>query len=331
MLVVHVGPRDDGSILGQLLGLAHGRASLLFALVAGVGVALLTRHVDRHPLRPRLALAWRSALLLPAGLYLQTLDVAVYVILADYAVLFAIAIPLCGLRDRTLLLLAAASATVGSLGYLVGLIRAPDVFTRPMLELGDPLPDLAHGLLLSGPYPKITWLAPFLLGIWIGHRDLASPGVRAHLLAWGAAAALGGEAASWAVRAALGVGEDPTGWALAASAEAHSQMPLWLVTSMGSAAFVLGASLLLADAFPRAAWPLVATGQLALTVYVAHLVVFHVWPQALDADTPVQNVIVVGRLLLVTAVGTTAWRAVLPRGPLELLLHLPTGLTRPRP
>jgi hypothetical protein len=54
--------------------------------------------------------------------------------------------------------------------------------------------------------------------------------------------------------------------------EPHSQMPLWLLGSIGSACAVLGGMLLLADRLPRATWPLAVTGQLALTVfYVGHL------------------------------------------------------------
>ncbi len=48
-------------------------------------------------------------------------------------------------------------------------------------------------------------------------------------------------------------------------------MPLWMLGSIGSSCAVLGGMLLLADWLPRATWPLAATGQLALTVYVGHL------------------------------------------------------------
>lgn len=43
MFAAHVGPpADDGSIVGAIMQAAHGRSSILFALLAGVSLALMT-------------------------------------------------------------------------------------------------------------------------------------------------------------------------------------------------------------------------------------------------------------------------------------------------
>ncbi|WP_418605768.1 DUF418 domain-containing protein [Georgenia sp. SUBG003] len=107
------------------------------------------------------------------------------------------------------------------------------------------------------------------------------------------------------------------------SAVAHSQMPLWLLSGTGSAVLVVAVALLLV---PRAgAWvrPLVAVGQLSLTVYVAHLFVI----AALVRPGPgsAADGLVVSLVIGVAAVAfATAWRAAFRRGPLETLLRAPS-------
>src|SRR5215213_370606 len=83
MVMVHFGPNPRPQTpLGDLYGVSHGRASVLFALLAGVGVVLLVGDRSRGRsslIRGRLVL--RGALLLPLGLWLQELDHGALVIL----------------------------------------------------------------------------------------------------------------------------------------------------------------------------------------------------------------------------------------------------------
>ncbi len=323
MLAVHVGPTDVDGPAGTLYGLTHGRAAILFGLLAGVGVSLLVASRTVTAGQARLKLLWRAAVLLPIGLWLQPLDHGVFVILSDYAVLFLLAVVALGWSDRWLVALAAPVGVIGSLGYLWGLLHLPDDFSRQAAQWGDPLTDVVHRLVLSGPYPLITWAAPFLLGMWIGRRDLRSETIRWWLVATGGAAAVGAWAASRALQLQW---EEPTGvvtWARLAADDPHSQMPLWLLGATGSAVLVLGLSLFAADRAARALWPLVATGQLAFTVYVGHLLLLHWQRDALTSDEVGGAVLIVAGFTVAAMVLATAWRAVLPRGPLELLLHLP--------
>jgi hypothetical protein len=55
-------------------------------------------------------------------------------------------------------------------------------------------------------------------------------------------------------------------------------MPLWVLSSTGIALAVVGCCMLLARALPRLVWPAVALGQLALTVYVAQVLVLAARP-----------------------------------------------------
>src|SRR5215212_1158851 len=78
MVMVHFGPTPaPDTALGNLYGVSHGRASVLFVLLAGVGVSLLVggrSRGGRSSLLARGRLVLRGALLLPLGLWLQGLD-----------------------------------------------------------------------------------------------------------------------------------------------------------------------------------------------------------------------------------------------------------------
>jgi uncharacterized membrane protein YeiB len=323
MLAVHVGPTEGEGFAGALYAAPHGRASILFGLLAGVGVSLLAGSSRTTPAKARVTLAWRAALLLPIGLALQLLDHGALVILQDYALLFVLGLVMIAVPDRWLLALAGAFAVFGSLGFLWGTIAAPAVFDRGPIAITDPVGSIVHGLVLSGPYPLITWAAPFLLGMWLGRRDLRAPAVRMALLAGGGAAAVLAVVTSAGLVAVFGEPTETAGWDHLLLQAPHSQMPLWLIGATGSAVFVLGGALIVADRAPRLVRPLVATGQLALTVYVGHLVALHLAPDALTAEEVLSAVGLVAAFTLTAAVFASSWLAAFRRGPLEMLLRPP--------
>ena len=334
MVMVHFGPNPrPETFLGDLYGVSHGRASVLFALLAGVGVTLLVGGRSRGGLTTRgptlLArgrLIFRGALLLPLGLWLQQLDHGAYVILQYYAVYFLFAALVLTFPDRWLLAGGAAMLVGGPLVYLWGATMAPEWFTGNPASLDDPAGKIARDLLLAGKYPLVTWAAPLLFGMWIGRRSLATPAVRWWMLVLGLAVAVAAALAAGGLTAApSGPLEDPRELWFAAllNDEPHSQMPLWMLGSIGSACAVLGGMLLLADRLPRATWPLVATGQLALTVYVGHLLLLDAFRELLKHDTVPEAFLTVGAFMLLAATVCTLWRALLPRGPLEAVLAAP--------
>ena len=333
MVMVHFGPnpRPD-TALGDLYGVSHGRASVLFALLAGVGVALLVggrshRQPGRRPSLVRGRLVLRGALLLPLGLWLQELDHGALVILQYYALYFLFAALVLTLPNRWLLAGGAAVLVGGPLVYLCAGIVAPEWFTmREPPTLDDPPYKIARDLLLTGRYPLVTWAAPLLVGLWIGRRDLASVWVRWGLLALGLAVAVAAALAADGLVATFGATlEEPGGWGFAylLTDEPHSQMPLWLLGSIGSACAVLGGMLLLAERLPRLTWPLAATGQLALSVYVGHLLLLDAYPGLLRHETVQAASLTVGAFMVLAAAACALWRAVLRRGPLETVLAVP--------
>ncbi|MEX1082435.1 MAG: heparan-alpha-glucosaminide N-acetyltransferase domain-containing protein [Halofilum sp. (in: g-proteobacteria)] len=323
MLMVHVGPLYGERWSEHLYALPHGRAAILFMLVAGIGVTLLAAGRSATPFTVTSRLLWRAALLLPLGLVLQDIDTGRLVILQTYAAMFVVAAGLVYLPDRWLLIVAGASAVGGPIGFLLGRMHEPLVFNRTAILWEQTPGEIVHSLVLSGPYPLITWLTPFALGMWIGRQDLRADTMRVSLVVAGLSVALGAVGIAAALQTVFGEPGFEPGWAELRSISAHSQMPLWLYGATGLAVALVGFSLFLADLCGRVLWPLVATGQVALSFYVAHLLALTEWPGAMQSEAPAEALWISLSFTVVAAALAVAWRSVLPHGPLEMLLQPP--------
>lgn len=115
-----------------------------------------------------------------------------------------------------------------------------------------------------------------------------------------------------------------------ASAVPHSQMPFWLLGATGSAVMIFGLCLIVTDVVGRLTWPLVAMGQLALTVYVGHLVALDGRRDVLTSGVLDEAILFVLLFVGVAIIFSLLWRALFASGPLEAVLHLPWWLTKPR-
>ncbi len=329
MVAVHFGPNPlPETFGGDLYGVFRGRASVLFVLLAGVGVALLARRGTGWRVRGRLLT--RGALLLPLGMWLQGLDHNVLVILQYYAVYFLFAALLLSAPGWLIFIGIGFSLTLGPMLYLVGFDATPRLFAEGYAAFGEPVGAVFYDLLLSGAYPLATWAAPLLFGILLGRLDLTSGRIRIGMVSGGLAVAVGSALVSrtFAPKNASLLFDSPrypqdAGFERLFSSEPHSQMPLWLLGATASAIAVLGLCLLLADALPRAIQPLAATGQMALTVYVGHIILLSTAPEIVERETVPAAVVSVGTFMVVVAVVCFLWRLLLPRGPLEAALAAP--------
>lgn len=305
MLAVNILPietADEEPTLATLL--LAGRASALFAVLAGVSLAFISggRRMTqgRLLLAAKAGLAVRAVLILALGLLIAYADPGVAIILAYYGVIFLLAVPLLGLPQWALAVLAAVCATVPPvlLLGLQGSLPAPDTVNPTFTDvLQDPLGS-ASLLTFTGFYPALSWMAYLCAGIAIGRLPLSSRQTAAWLLAGGVL--LG--SAAWAVSAFLlgplnGFGHlvasspdnDPQGvtdilvygpeagfpggswWWLAVVAP-YAPMPLELLHTIGTSAAVLGMVLLLGRVFDPILAVLVPAGSMTLTLYSVHLI-----------------------------------------------------------
>ena len=342
MVAVHVLPeqRDDGSrTVADLV--ASGRSAALFAVLAGVGVALA--YGRRPPLaRSGAALAVRALLIGALGLALGALDSGVAVILAYYAVFFVLLVPWLRAGPRVLL---ASAAFIAVVVPFVGFAVRDDLPERDrsspeLSDLGDPL-QLLSELLLTGYYPAAAWVAYLLVGLGVARLSLGSDRTAAGLAVAGTALALGATVLSSVLLGPLGgyerIGEEiepapgftvqevvdesrfgnvPTvsPWWLASDAR-HTTTPLDLIATTGTALLVLGIALLVAHRLRLVLTPLAAAGSMPLTLYSAHVLLLG----KTDVDDPETFYVA---QVLVALVAATLWRRFVGRGPLEALIGL---------
>jgi len=339
MAATHIFPgfEPDGELHASH-AVASGRASALFAVLAGVGLALASG--GRHPLRgralraARVGVVARAGLLLAVGLLLGRVESPPLVILAYYALLFLVAVPFLGLQARTLAVLAVASAVLAPVASQ--LLRAP--LDPPVVDEpggGDLLVDL----FLTGTYPVLTWTAYLFAGLALGRTGLTGWLTPIRVAVVGAALALGAKAASAVLLSAVGgsdrldaaegelllpvdaalrsglFGVTPTAdWRWLTVSAPHSGTTFDLAHTIGTSMVVLGGCLLLARLVPRVALvPLAAVGSMTFTLYTLHVL-------ALAQDSPLlldDRAQLWWAHVVVALVLATGWRTTLGRGPLE--------------
>ncbi len=354
MMATHILPAFDLEGLTVSQQLAGGRASALFAVLAGVSIALMT---DRStapegrrwlPAAPRRGV--RALLIGLVGLVLGEVDSGIAVILTYYGVLFLLALPFLLLRARTLALLAAGWLLV--VPVLSHLLRphlpAPTYLNPALSRLTDPWPLLSE-LTFTGFYPAVPWVAYLLAGMAVGRTDLARWRTTAALAVTGAGMAVAGWLGSAALLSRSGVigtlrdtftgpgardtmeltlerglyGTTPTGswWWLAVRAP-HTATPFDLVHTIGTSLVVIGVCVAAGRLLPRLLAVALGAGAMTLTLYSAHVVLRAkgLW----DADG---TATFVGQVLLALLVGA-AYRAARRRGPLETGVATVSGAAR---
>jgi uncharacterized membrane protein len=204
MAATHIFPgfEPDGD-LHLSHAVASGRASALFAVLAGVGLALASGGarplVGRELRAARAGVVARAGLLLVVGLLLGEVESPPLVILAYYALLFLVAVPFLGLGARPLAALAVGAAVVTPVASHV--LRTP-LDPATVEEPGGA--DLLRDLLLTGTYPVLTWTAYLFAGLAVGRLPLRRWTMALRVLAAGAALAVGARVASGLLLAAVG-------------------------------------------------------------------------------------------------------------------------------
>jgi uncharacterized membrane protein YeiB len=334
--------------------IASGRAAALFAMIAGVSVAFLSGGPRILYGRARTAasagVATRAAVIGTIGLLLGLADSGISVILTYYAVCFLLAIPLLGLRARTLALLSIALVAAGPVVLVATAgLDLPETGTNaPTLGtlLSDPFGLLVQ-MFITGDYPVVAYMAFICAGLAIGRMDLTSSRVAGWLVGSGMAIAVTAQAVSWVLLHPLGgmdrliaqgnFGSDRaeatlallwtpevTSWWYLALPAPHSESTIDMLHVLGSAMAVLGAALLVTRirAVDRALSPVQAAGAMTLTLYSAHILVLAV---GLFDDWETAQYLFLVVSCLVFAVVWRRWR---PQGPLEELAGRLAGRAR---
>ncbi|KAB1867466.1 heparan-alpha-glucosaminide N-acetyltransferase domain-containing protein [Microbacterium algeriense] len=322
--------------------LVHGRSSILFAVLAGVSIALMTGRSalperERIP-GIRLNLIGRGAVIFVIGLGLEMLNTPIAVILTLYGLLYVAVIPVLRWRPWQLLTGAAVLAVVGP--ALLALLSA--VALNPY---GSGI-----GFVLYGSYPLTVWMAFVLGGMALGRLRVDQVRTAVVALAVGVVLAVVGYGLG-GIGQAAGVGGgsgsssivdgdiegdliSPSGWedypqALAAvdplgavlravfAVEPHSGGTAEILGSGGFALAVVALCLLLSRPLRWPLLPLGALGSMPLTAYSAHVlsVALVGGPGGFFSNNGFWAATAVGLLI-----ATTLWSMFFGRGPLERLV-----------
>jgi uncharacterized membrane protein YeiB len=348
MMAVHVLTAGDG-VTGAVHTLAGGRSAALFAVLAGVGLALGSggsAPSAEQVHRARRAIPVRAAVIGGLGLTLGLFATPIAIILVYYAVLFLCALPVLGWSARRLALLAVGWALLSPV--LSQLLRSAGLNDGPgsnpsWVDLADPGNTALH-LLLNGYYPVLTWVTYLLAGLAVGRLVLDRPATGRLLALTGAGLALvGWLAATLCVRwaggeRALGMLIDPgayianrgdhlldetffgttpteSWWFLGVMAPHSGAIPD-LVHTTGTALLVIGVALILVPRDRAGLLPLAAAGSMTLTLYAGHAVLLGALDEFdPDHSLPVWPVLIVNVVLALFV--ATWWGSPGRRGPLE--------------
>lgn len=334
--------------------LVHGRSSILFAVLAGVSIALMTGRSslpDRERIPSiRLNLIGRGAVIFVIGLVLEMLNTPIAVILTLYGLLYVAVIPFLRWRVWQLLVASGVLALVGP--ALLAFLGA--VTLNPY--------GAGIGFVLYGTYPITVWMAFVLGGMALGRLRVdrvrtaavalgvgvllaaAGYGLGALGPATGAAGSSAGfswssgssgasdmsilpESSSaeeilpngWETYPQSLAEADPLGSALRAflSVEPHSGGTAEILGSGGFALAVIALCILLSRPLRWPLLPLGALGSMPLSAYSGHVLVIALLagPGGYFTSNVFWAVMAIGLL-----VATTLWSMFVGRGPLERLV-----------
>ncbi|RSZ65449.1 hypothetical protein EAH68_01425 [Corynebacterium hylobatis] len=255
MMAAHLGPGYP---------VTGGYPSVLFAVLAGVSMGIISARAPGELPDTRFRLLLRGVILVGLGLMLSLAQTGIVEVLTAIGLSYVLLIPVVAWSARRLAILLAVLVLTGPL-----LIAADTYY---VINWGD------HAVadLLTGTYPLLAWLAYLTVGLLI-HRLVVTRGTTARQV-WLAGTGLLLLAAVQLIieltdfRVGPGDILNPVGAYL--QGEPHTGGLFDVVGSAGAAMMVTGLCVLLCrvEAVVWVSYPLRALGSMSLTVYVAHLI-----------------------------------------------------------
>jgi uncharacterized protein len=328
MVLVHFGLviAADGwkeSWLATLLDVLDGRAAATFLVLAGLGIAVRSKEAWNLDFVRR-SIFRRGVFLLIAGWLLLLIWPGD--ILRVYGVTMLV---------TPWLLRAPAAWLWGMMGFLVAgfllLFSTLDYDqnwkweSMTYLNLWT-ISGQIRNLFYDGFRSIFPWSAFLVFGMWLGRFDWRSPQTAWLCLIAGGFGALVTELLSRVLVASFSTHTDEETARALVGTVSMPPLPVFLFAASTTAVAVIGGSVLLTRAFGVPVWvrALVATGQLAFTWYIAHLVIGlgGVLVLGLVETQPLEVALLVGAGFFVAATALSlAYKQRFKHGPLEWLMR----------
>ncbi|KAA3646269.1 MAG: DUF418 domain-containing protein [Chloroflexi bacterium] len=319
--------------LTTFVQLFEGRAAATFVVLAGIGISLMGRRalasMDPQDItKNRARLLKRSAFLLIAGL-LHTLIWSAD-ILHFYGLYFLFAAFIFMVPDRVLLWLAGLFTVVFVILFFLVDYELGWEFESLTYYHSWTITGILRYLFYNGLHPVFPWMSFVFVGMWLGRQDLSQPQLRRRLLFASIGIVLASTLLSnWAVAQSSLAMDAETAEAIFGNSP-FPPMPLYVLAGGGTAIAVIMLCLMLAESFESALWlrALISTGQIALTLYIAHVVVGMGTLEAIGRFEDQTLAFSVGSAFVFCALSVVFayfWRLRFSRGPLEALMRRLTG------
>ena len=278
--------------LDLLYDFIQGGATVTFLVLGGVGISLLKQRDQRtnpahRSANSRKRLIKRAASLLVIGICCNLIWHTNF--LCRYSICIAIGALLLTVSNRWLWSIAFIFVLIW-VAFTFWIFDYYDVIEN-LGKLHDSDPWTMEGMVfrvfLDRFHFIFFWTASLLIGMWLGRQEVHYLRVHKGVFFGGSAVALVSacipwlliRGAPWLLTWVLSDYQPPRVWDSARETLMRLFtpifMPLHFLGICGAAIAIIGGSLMLTEKFPDAKWtkPFIAAGQLALTLYVAHLVI----------------------------------------------------------
>lgn len=274
-LIIRGGDRGDGwaaDLFDPWVGPLSTRFAATFVLTAGVGVTLMTERIrlagtDSEVAALRWRLVRRGLVLYGAGLLVDFIWAGT--ILPYYGAMFVLASALFTLRSRWVVAIGAAS---GVAGWAIRWWRLDRTLAGdPPDWLTDPGPrspvGLVYDVFVNGTHPLLPWLAFLCVGIVLGRVIGTS---------WWRPAAAGIGLVLYSMANLIGAIVTGERSVVVLSDDPFERGIVYTASALGTALLAFAAVSWLADRYASvpAVDALRRAGQLSLTLYLGHILVF---------------------------------------------------------
>ncbi len=270
---------ENGSIwLQDIMHLFNGKAAATFVVLAGVGLALTTNKAllnqDKDLLnKKRIQIIRRAILLFIIGLSYITIWPAD--ILHFYGLYMMIS--LFFIHRKPNLIWLSTLVVIFIFPILLALFNYENGWNFDTLNYVDfwTFNGFIRHLFFNGFHPAFPWVGFMLFGIWLGRQDLTNHKFLKKALVTSILTCIVVQVLIFIVIQYIPIKHLDSDVLLIFSTEPMPPFPLYMINGIAVATIVLTSCILMANRFPQSKIikALHKTGQLALTFYVAHVIV----------------------------------------------------------
>ncbi|MDN5201931.1 DUF418 domain-containing protein [Fulvivirgaceae bacterium BMA10] len=325
---------EEGSgFLKSFAGIFEGKAAATFVVLAGVGIALMSNSaIKENNIRKirgaQTRIAKRAFLLFIIGLSYIAIWPAD--ILHFYGVYMLIALLLLKSRPKTILSVSLLIILVYPLFMLIWNYDTGWDFESFNYSDFWTVEGFTRNLFYNGFHPVIPWTAFMLIGLWFGKQNLHDSKVVKKTLWIGLSIFIAIQILSYGLISFLSLGSESVAKELGQilGTSPMPPLPIYMISGSSIALFIISACILISKKFERnrVVTALNKTGQLALTFYVAHVIigmgVIEIWNPAKMGSYSIAFSLSYALLFsLLCVFFAVIWKKYADAGPLEWLFR----------